>query len=169
MANGSSNATVDFASANGRPTATSNAILVLEPTNGSFALKSLELPENTRVKIGRQTGVTTAPNPSNGYFDSKVLSRVHAEVWSENSKVYIRDLKSSNGTFLNGKRLCPENVESEPFVLNQNDHLEFGIDIMDEDGSYIAAREGRMQDLCLPHVIPYAARITSRIPCQTQV
>ncbi|KAF9114601.1 hypothetical protein BGX27_010357 [Mortierella sp. AM989] len=122
---------------NNRSTASSTPILVLEPINDNFALKSLELAENSRVKIGRQTGVTTAPNPANGYFDSKVLSRVHAEVWAENGKVFIRDLKSSNGTFLNGKRLCAENVESEPFVLNQNDHLEFGIDILDENGSLL--------------------------------
>ncbi|KAG0220455.1 hypothetical protein BGX31_011012 [Mortierella sp. GBA43] len=123
--------------ANGHPEPGSNPILVLEPVNNTFAIKSLELPENTRIKIGRQTGVSTAPNPTNGYFDSKVLSRIHAEVWSENGKVFIRDLKSSNGTFLNGKRLCPENVESEPFALNQNDHLEFGIDIMDDNGALL--------------------------------
>ncbi|KAF9576509.1 hypothetical protein EC968_007987 [Mortierella alpina] len=123
---------------NGRHQASaSNPILVLEPINESFQLKSLELPEQTKVKIGRQTGVTTAPHPSNGYFDSKVLSRIHAEVWSESGQVYIRDLKSSNGTFLNGKRLCPENTESEPFELNQNDNLEFGIDIMDENGALL--------------------------------
>ncbi|KAK3814287.1 MAG: hypothetical protein J3Q66DRAFT_35136 [Benniella sp.] len=119
---------------NGRHQGPNSPILVLEPVNDTFALKSLELPENTRVKIGRQTGVATAPHPSNGYFDSKVLSRVHAEVWSESGKVFIRDLKSSNGTFLNGRRLCPENTESESFELNQNDNLEFGIDIMDENG-----------------------------------
>ncbi|KAF9147803.1 hypothetical protein BG015_010496 [Linnemannia schmuckeri] len=112
-------------------------ILVLEPINSSFALKSFELPDQTRIKIGRQTGVTTAPSPSNGYFDSKVLSRVHAEVWSDSGKVYIRDLKSSNGTFLNGRRLSAESVESDPFILNQNDNLEFGIDIMDEGGSLL--------------------------------
>ncbi|KAF9163709.1 hypothetical protein DFQ26_002230 [Actinomortierella ambigua] len=122
------------ASANGRP---NHPVLVLEPLNNTFALKTFELPEHTKIKIGRQTGVSTAPGPTNGYFDSKVLSRVHAEVWSENSKVYIRDLKSSNGTFLNGRRLCPEGVESEPFQLNPNDNLEFGIDIMDENGTML--------------------------------
>ncbi|KAF9969611.1 hypothetical protein BGZ73_007979, partial [Actinomortierella ambigua] len=120
------------ATANGRP---NHPILVLEPLNNTFALKTFELPDHTKIKIGRQTGVSTAPGPTNGYFDSKVLSRVHAEVWSENGKVYIRDLKSSNGTFLNGRRLCPEGVESEPFQLNPNDNLEFGIDIMDENGT----------------------------------
>ncbi|KAI1321062.1 hypothetical protein EDD11_008643 [Mortierella claussenii] len=136
--NGStSSINTDATAGNSRNTASAHPILVLESINDSFALKSLELPENTRVKIGRQTGVTTAPHPSNGYFDSKVLSRVHAEVWSENGKIYIRDVKSSNGTFLNGKRLGPESVESEAFVLNQNDRLEFGIDIMDENGSLL--------------------------------
>ncbi|KAG0206350.1 hypothetical protein BGX28_002204 [Mortierella sp. GBA30] len=119
------------------PNTPSNPILVLEPINNNFALKSLELQDQTRIKIGRQTGVATAPNASNGYFDSKVLSRVHAEVWSEHGKVYLRDLKSSNGTFLNGKRLSPESVQSEAFVLNQNDSLEFGIDIMDENGALL--------------------------------
>ncbi|KAF9937605.1 hypothetical protein BGZ75_008001 [Mortierella antarctica] len=114
-----------------------NPVLILEPINNSFAPKSLDLQDQTRIKIGRQTGVATAPGPSNGYFDSKVLSRVHAEVWSENGKVFLRDLKSSNGTFLNGKRLSPESVESEPVVLSQNDNLEFGIDIMDENGALL--------------------------------
>lgn len=117
--------------------APAHPILVLEPINSSFALKSFELPDQARIKIGRQTGVSTAPSPSNGYFDSKVLSRVHAEVWSDSGKVYIRDLKSSNGTFLNGRRLSAESVESDPFILNQNDSLEFGIDIMDEGGSLL--------------------------------
>ncbi|KAF9350873.1 hypothetical protein BGX34_000949 [Mortierella sp. NVP85] len=133
MANGANTAAMDAATNGLSP----NPILVLEPVNNTFAIKSLELAENTRIKIGRQTSVATAPNPTNGYFDSKVLSRVHAEVWSEGGKVFIRDLKSSNGTFLNGRRLCPENVESEPFALNQNDQLEFGIDIMDENGALL--------------------------------
>ncbi|KAI8603419.1 hypothetical protein EDD21DRAFT_369114 [Dissophora ornata] len=136
LSNSNSATSIDSSAANGRSTA-SNPTLVLEPVNNGFATKSLDLPENTHVKIGRQTGVTTAPSAANGYFDSKVLSRIHAEVWSENSKVFIKDLKSSNGTFLNGKRLSPENVESEPFELNQNDHLEFGIDIMDDSGSML--------------------------------
>ncbi|KAF9965064.1 hypothetical protein BGZ70_005487 [Mortierella alpina] len=126
--------TMNGSSSSDTPT---NPILVLEPINNNFAPKSLDLQDQTRIKIGRQTGVATAPAPSNGYFDSKVLSRVHAEVWSENGKVFLRDLKSSNGTFLNGKRLSPESVESEPFVLNQNDNLEFGIDIMDENGALL--------------------------------
>ncbi|TFK59139.1 hypothetical protein BDN72DRAFT_742217, partial [Pluteus cervinus] len=48
----------------------------------------------------------------NRYFDSKVLSRQHAGVWEENSKIHIKDVKSFN---INGESV--EGVESEPFEL----------------------------------------------------
>ena len=76
----------------------------------------------------------------NGYFDSKVLSRAHAEVWYENDKVYIKDIKSSNGTFINGTRLSPESQESEPFELHSEDVVDFGIDILTDDNKDILHR-----------------------------
>ena len=59
--------------------------LKLFPLNDSFIPKHIHL--NQRVKIGRQTNAKTVPGERNGYFDSKVLSRTHAEVWEENGKV----------------------------------------------------------------------------------
>ncbi|KAI9489548.1 SMAD/FHA domain-containing protein, partial [Zychaea mexicana] len=38
-------------------------------------------------------------------FKSKVVSRSHAELWSEDGKVFIRDTGSSSGTFVNRMRL----------------------------------------------------------------
>lgn len=73
------------------------------------------------MKIGRQTNAKTVPGERNGYFDSKVLSRQHAEVWEEAGKIYIKDVKSSNGTFINGERLSAEGVESEPYELKTDD------------------------------------------------
>jgi pSer/pThr/pTyr-binding forkhead associated (FHA) protein len=35
--------------------------------------------------------------------------------------MYIRDVKSSNGTFVNGERLSQEGVESEPYELKSED------------------------------------------------
>lgn len=62
--------------------------LHLIPLNETFIPKQISLqPPGARVKIGRQTNAKTIPNGSNGYFDSKVLSRMHAEVWSEEGKV----------------------------------------------------------------------------------
>lgn len=111
-------------------------VLCLLSLNGTFERKTISVPyyPNT-LRIGRQTNQKTVPTPTNGYFDSKVLSRQHAEIWAdrETAKVYIRDVKSSNGTFVNGNRLSQENRESEPHELNIGDQLELGIDIVHDD------------------------------------
>lgn len=107
--------------------------LYLYPLNDTFVPKHIALVGNQRVKIGRQTNAKTVPAERNGYFDSKVLSRQHAEIWEDGGKIYIKDVKSSNGTFINGERLSPEGVESEPFELKNDDVVEFGIDIIGED------------------------------------
>ncbi|KAL5343451.1 hypothetical protein BJX70DRAFT_408246 [Aspergillus crustosus] len=111
------------------------AILTLIPINGTFEKKQITVPFYPEtLRIGRQTNAKTVPTSKNGFFDSKVLSRQHAEIWADRSgKVWIRDVKSSNGTFINGQRLSPENRESEPLEIRENDTLELGIDIVSED------------------------------------
>ncbi|KAJ3214728.1 hypothetical protein HDU67_001319 [Dinochytrium kinnereticum] len=86
------------------------------------------------VKIGRKVNAKVGPEPNNGIFDSKVLSRNHAEIWYEDEKVLIKDVKSSNGTFVNGTRLSEEGQVSAPHELQTGDMMEFGIDIMNDDG-----------------------------------
>jgi hypothetical protein len=39
------------------------------------------------------------------------ISRNHAELYVEDNHLYIRDLRSTNGTFLNNNRLSPMNAE----------------------------------------------------------
>lgn len=111
------------------------AILALLPMTGTFERKQIHIPFSPdTLRIGRQTNAKTIPTASNGYFDSKVLSRQHAEVWADRGgKIWIRDVKSSNGTFVNGVRLSQENRESEPHELREQDILELGIDIVSED------------------------------------
>lgn len=111
------------------------AILHLLPMNGTFERKTITVPYAPDVlRIGRQTNQKTVPTPLNGYFDSKVLSRQHAEIYADRSgRIFIRDVKSSNGTFVNGMRLSQENKESEPRELREQDVLELGIDIVSED------------------------------------
>ncbi|KAJ8105179.1 hypothetical protein OPT61_g10337 [Boeremia exigua] len=118
-----------------RQAAESAAILHLIPMNGTFERKTITVPFFPDVlRIGRQTNNKTIPTPLNGYFDSKVLSRQHAEVWADrNGKIWIRDVKSSNGTFVNGQRLSQENRDSDPHELREQDMLELGIDIVSED------------------------------------
>ncbi|ETN46885.1 uncharacterized protein HMPREF1541_01074 [Cyphellophora europaea CBS 101466] len=120
---------------NGAVSQDTSALLALLPMNGTFERKQINVPFFPDIlRVGRQTNAKTVPTPTNGFFDSKVLSRQHAEVWAErNGKVWIRDVKSSNGTFVNGQRLSQENRESEPHELRQHDTLELGIDIVSED------------------------------------
>ncbi|KAF8511977.1 hypothetical protein JB92DRAFT_2812906 [Gautieria morchelliformis] len=136
--------------------------LNLFPLNDSFIPKHIHL--NQRVKIGRQTNAKTVPGERNGYFDSKVLSRQHAEVWEENGKIYIKDVKSSNGTFINGERLSPESVESEPFELKSDDIVEFGIDIVGEDNKTIIHHKVAARVTCV--LSPEDAIAASRDPAQ---
>lgn len=126
--------------ANGTRSATpvageSSPVLYLLSMNGTFERKTISVPFfPDRLRIGRQTNAKTVPAPGNAFFDSKVLSRQHAEIWADrNGKVWIRDVKSSNGTFVNGARLSAEARESEPHELQSQDHLELGIDIVSED------------------------------------
>jgi hypothetical protein len=120
---------------NGQP---AQSYLMLLPLNATFERKQIPLPTYPEtLRIGRQTNAKTIPTPTNGYFDSKVLSRQHAEVWAHDGKVWIRDIKSSNGTFVNGQRLSQENQDSEPHRLQTEDILELGIDIVGEDNKTI--------------------------------
>jgi pSer/pThr/pTyr-binding forkhead associated (FHA) protein len=111
------------------------AKLYLIPMNGTFERKTITLPFYPDViRIGRQTNNKTIPTPQNGYFQANVMSRSHAEIWADlDGKVFIRDIKSSNGTYVNGRRLPHENKESDPHELREQDMLELGIDIVSED------------------------------------
>lgn len=64
--------------------------------------------------------------PDNGNFDSRVLSRNHASLTCDprTGKIYIKDLKSSNGTFINGNRINSHEVE-----LKIGDIIDLGTDI----------------------------------------
>ncbi|GAA5825768.1 hypothetical protein JCM3770_000635 [Rhodotorula araucariae] len=71
----------------------------------------------------------TATDPARVAFKSKVVSRGHAEIWADDAgKFFIRDTKSSSGTFLNHIRLSSPNVESRPFALKDGDVLQLGVD-----------------------------------------
>ncbi|KAK3111704.1 hypothetical protein LTR53_012771 [Teratosphaeriaceae sp. CCFEE 6253] len=64
-------------------------------------------------------------------FKSKVVSRRHCEFWCggpNNQQWYIKDVKSSSGTFLNHVRLSPPGQESRPYEVNDGDTVQLGID-----------------------------------------
>jgi pSer/pThr/pTyr-binding forkhead associated (FHA) protein len=61
-------------------------------------------------------------------FKSKVVSRRHCEFWHNSGQWYVKDVKSSSGTFLNHVRLSSPGVESRPFPVNDGDIVQLGID-----------------------------------------
>lgn len=102
----------------------------------SFTPMSRTLPTGKEViKVGRYSErenhtpiPANAPSAAPVGFKSKVVSRRHCEFWFEDGKWYIRDVKSSSGTFLNHIRLSAPGTESKPFPINDGDIVQLGID-----------------------------------------
>jgi len=102
----------------------------------SFPAVSRTLPnENAIIKVGRYSERESAPEiapntPSSAPvgFKSKVVSRRHCEFWCQGHQWYIKDVKSSSGTFLNHVRLSPPAAESKPWPVNDGDVVQLGID-----------------------------------------
>jgi len=53
-------------------------------------------------------------------FDEEIISRIHAEVILENGQWRLKDLKSTNGTYLNGQKI-------DRVQITSNMQLEFGL------------------------------------------
>ncbi|BGP15929.1 hypothetical protein JCM10213_003641 [Rhodosporidiobolus nylandii] len=97
-----------------------------------------DLAPSAIIRVGRFTdrhgsasnaSPGTATEPARVAFKSKVVSRGHAEIWVDDAgKFFIRDTKSSSGTFLNHIRLSSPNVESRPYNLKDGDVLQLGVD-----------------------------------------
>ena len=46
---------------------------------------------------------------------------------------YLQDTKSSNGTFINNQRLCKGGEESSPREVFSGDHIQFGVNVMENN------------------------------------
>ncbi|KAJ5792670.1 uncharacterized protein N7503_008648 [Penicillium pulvis] len=85
---------------------------------------------NQTIIIGRSSkrGLKNRlPHQDNGWFDSRVMSRDHAELLTEPGKMIlnINDLGSTHGTWLNNNRL----IFGEATPLLSGDILRFGVDV----------------------------------------
>lgn len=56
-----------------------------------------------------------------GYIKEKTVSRIHAEIKQEGGECFLTDLNSTNGTYLNGKRLNT----NETVKLTKGDEIRF--------------------------------------------
>jgi pSer/pThr/pTyr-binding forkhead associated (FHA) protein len=101
-----------------------------------FSPMSRTLPTGREViRVGRYSERESQQNPASNVpsaapvgFKSKVVSRRHCEFWYEDGAWYIKDVRSSSGTFLNHVRLSSPGTESKPFPVKDGDIVQLGID-----------------------------------------
>ena len=101
-----------------------------------FPRISRTLPRSSSIiRVGRYSERDTsqdhspnAPSDAPVGFKSKVVSRKHCEFFYESGQWYIKDVKSSSGTFLNHIRLSQPGSESKPFPIKDGDVVQLGID-----------------------------------------
>ncbi|KAK0167370.1 hypothetical protein PV327_004777 [Microctonus hyperodae] len=103
-------------------------ILICRDNSHVFQDRTLNLDQ--AVKIGRSVARTRAA-ADNAIFDCKVLSRNHALLWYNAGKFYLRDTRSSNGTFVNNQRLSATGFESAPKEVCSGDIVQFGVDVVE--------------------------------------
>jgi pSer/pThr/pTyr-binding forkhead associated (FHA) protein len=84
----------------------------LKVLRGASEGKEFILPSPEGI-IGRNPGCDLRPR-------SQVISRYHCAVHVRDGKIFVRDLKSHNGTFLNGRRL------EEECEVQTGDRLQIG-------------------------------------------
>lgn len=82
---------------------------------------------NGIVRVGRYSERDNTAGDVVG-FKSKVVSRRHCEFWCNEGQWYVKDVKSSSGTFLNHVRLSSPGAESRPYPVNDGDVVQLGID-----------------------------------------
>jgi hypothetical protein len=136
----------------------SNPVLYLESTNGTFERKMMSVPYYLDfLRVGRHCNAGITPTSSNLYFDTKSISRQHAEIYSDMSgRIWIRDTKSSNGTFINGHRLAAERQGSKPHELRTNNELILAVDIF-------GANKESLLHHRVPALVQYAGYLSVRL------
>ncbi|KAJ5266856.1 hypothetical protein N7478_009664 [Penicillium angulare] len=115
--------------------------VTLTPLGRHFPLqRNFTLSKSNRtIMIGRSSKRETklrSPGPENGWYESRVMSRDHAELFIESGKqiLKINDLDSTHGTWLNNTRL----IHGEAADVNNGDILRFGVDVENGQESFPA-------------------------------
>jgi len=90
--------------------------LALQFIAGRFKGGELPLLASQEVMIGREQGVDLV-------LDEEGVSRHHAKVLTYNNIVELRDLGSTNGTYINGQRM-------EKHTLQKGDRILIGRSLM---------------------------------------
>lgn len=103
--------------------ATTRSVILTPQSLGEGVLVQIDAPAAREIylsqvkvtTVGRQEGVSI-------FVDHHSVSRRHAEISYANGRYVLRDLKSKNGTTINGKKVEPGSIS----FLNPDDLLRFG-------------------------------------------
>ncbi|XP_068139972.1 sarcolemmal membrane-associated protein [Drosophila tropicalis] len=101
-------------------------VLQCEAKSHKFDTRTILLQPNQECKVGRLIAKSKA-SEGNAIFDCKVLSRNHAMLWyTPDGHFWVKDTKSSNGTFINDTKLG-----NEPAELHYGDTVKFGVEVIE--------------------------------------
>ncbi|PPQ72687.1 hypothetical protein CVT25_012288 [Psilocybe cyanescens] len=114
----------------------------LSPAPGTFPFSAKTIPiSSAKVTLGSievtESGKAAhVPSTSNGWFPAKMtdsvssvsplpLSSSHAQIWCDGGKVYIRDLDSAFGTYVNGLRVSSDTIlkSGDTIPVHKSSHL----------------------------------------------
>jgi two-component system, cell cycle response regulator len=100
---------------------------ILRVARGVETGRHFIIPDNNKMVLGRSSECTIViPDAS--------CSRKHAEIFlASNGKVFVKDLGSTNGTLLNGKRIPAPQELNESDIVQIGDNTEFLFEHMREE------------------------------------
>ncbi len=93
---------------------TPSALTVVEPAN----LRGTSYPLADELTVGRAAGCHVT-------VDDTFASQIHARVFSRDGQLFVEDLGSTNGTFLNRQKV------QGPQVMRRGDRLQVGTTVME--------------------------------------
>jgi len=71
-----------------------------------------------RITIGRRAN-------NDIHVDDKIVSRTHAQLITHGGEVYIEDLKSENGTYVNSQRISSRSLKNDDLITIGSYHLKY--------------------------------------------
>lgn len=90
------------------------ALRVVEPA----AQKGRTFPLGDELTVGRAAGCSIT-------LDDTYVSQIHSRVFTREGKIFVEDLGSTNGTYLNRAKV------SGPMVMQRGDRLQVGSTVME--------------------------------------
>ena len=99
-------------------------VIILEAVSGPVLGRRIEVRGGSIVRIGR-TGKSDYPIEEDGY-----LSGLHFSVECDGTQCRIRDLGSSNGTFVNGSRVTEQVVQEGDSVVAGGSTFVIHVDLL---------------------------------------